>query len=89
MLFGQRFGQHFVRIAVRRREWVAVRENDPEVFFRVLRFVAEASCSKNMSGDDIKYILRKILGLKTIDKQLKEDGVIPKTTKKEQKTSQK
>ncbi|MBW1799376.1 MAG: phosphoadenosine phosphosulfate reductase family protein [Deltaproteobacteria bacterium] len=75
--------------AVRRREWVAVRENDPEVFFRVLRFVAEASCSKNMSGDDIKYILRKILGLKTIDKQLKEDGVIPKTTKKEQKTSQK
>lgn len=58
-----------------RQEWMDFRENDPEVFFRALRFVAEGAMSKNISGEDFKNAVRKMMGLDTIRKTFKAQNI--------------
>lgn len=72
--YNERLGCIFC-FAIKRDEWIKTRKEDPETFLRALYFVAEGFCSKNVSGDDAKNMVRKMMGLKSVEKQLKDDGL--------------
>lgn len=72
--YNERLGCIFC-FAIKRDEWTRTRKEDPETFFRALYFVAEGFCSKNVSGDDAKNMVRKMMGLKSVQKQLKDEGL--------------
>lgn len=67
--------------AIKREEWIKVRKEAPDVFLKALRLVAEGFCGENMKGDVCKDILRKMMGLPSMDKIGKEDNPYRKEKK--------
>jgi 3'-phosphoadenosine 5'-phosphosulfate sulfotransferase (PAPS reductase)/FAD synthetase len=67
--------------AIKRDEWTRIRNEAPDVFLKALRLVAEGFCADNMKGDTCKDILRKMMGLPTMDKIKKLDNPYKKEKK--------
>ena len=60
--------------AIKREEWVTIRKKAPEVWMKALRLVLEGICADNITGAAAKDILRKMMGLTSVDRAKKDDN---------------